>query len=366
MRLIVQPGDGIMPLIEGIAAAKSSVEIVIFRSDRREIEGALASAVSRGVSVQALIAHTNRAGEENLRKLEQRLLAAGVTVTRTSDDLLRYHNKLMIIDRREFYLLAFNLTYMDIEHSRSFGIVTRNRNLVREALRLFEADTKRLPYAAASDGFVVSPANARKALSSFIRGAKKRLVIYDPNVSDPAMLSLLQERAKAGVDIQIIGRLTPKTPGLTARKLPGMRLHTRTIVRDGAVAFIGSQSLRTLELDARREVGIIFRDAAVVKTLLRTFEEDWARAEQAAGQVEGETAPARIAKKVAKAVAKDLPPIAPVLDGAVKELVGTSGDPDLNAEEVERIVKEAVKEAVKGVVRDAVEGVVEQELEKVP
>jgi hypothetical protein len=32
----------------------------------------------------------------------------------------------MIIDRREVYLLAFNFTYLDIEHSRSVGLVTTN------------------------------------------------------------------------------------------------------------------------------------------------------------------------------------------------------------------------------------------------
>jgi cardiolipin synthase A/B len=55
-----------------------------------------------------------------------------------------------------------------------------------------------------------------------------------------------------------------------------MRLHTRTIIRDGRQSFIGSQSLRKQELDARREVGIIFRDSNVVKRLLATFEVDWA------------------------------------------------------------------------------------------
>ena len=30
----------------------------------------------------------------------------------------------MIIDRRELYVLAFNFTYLDIQHSRSFGLVT--------------------------------------------------------------------------------------------------------------------------------------------------------------------------------------------------------------------------------------------------
>ena len=64
MRLLVQPGDGVLPLLKGIAAAKKSIDLVIFRFDQREVEHALANAVSRDVSVHALIAHTNKAGEE--------------------------------------------------------------------------------------------------------------------------------------------------------------------------------------------------------------------------------------------------------------------------------------------------------------
>ena len=90
-----------MPLVKGINSAKKSVEILIFRFDRTEIERALANAVGRGVLVHALIAYTNRGGEKNLRALEMRLLAAGVTVARTSDDLLRYHGKMMIMDHHE-------------------------------------------------------------------------------------------------------------------------------------------------------------------------------------------------------------------------------------------------------------------------
>ena len=127
MRLIIQPEDGVKPLIDGIDRAKKSVEIAIFRFDRREIERALENAVRRGVFVHALIADTNRSGEKNLRKLEMRLLAKGMTVARTSNDLLRYHGKMMIVDRRELFVLAFNFTRLDIDHSRSFGIVTQNR-----------------------------------------------------------------------------------------------------------------------------------------------------------------------------------------------------------------------------------------------
>ena len=58
------------------------------------------------------------------------------------------------------------------------------------------------------------------------------------------MIRLLEERARAGVDIRIIGRLTGQDPRLAVRKMPQLRLHTRTMVRDGRLAFIGSQSLR--------------------------------------------------------------------------------------------------------------------------
>ena len=44
--------------------AKKTIDIVIFRFDRPEVEKALEAAVDRGVAVRALIAHTNQGGEK--------------------------------------------------------------------------------------------------------------------------------------------------------------------------------------------------------------------------------------------------------------------------------------------------------------
>jgi cardiolipin synthase len=356
VKLIIQPDDGVMPLIKGINRARKSLDIVIFRFDRSEIARALENAARRGLSVRALIAYTNRGGERNLRKLEMQLLAAGVTVARTSNDLARYHDKFMIVDRRELYVLAFNFTYLDIEHSRSFGVITRNRRLVQESIKLFEADTMRQPYLNGMPNFVVSPVNARKRLGAFLRGARKELLIYDPEISDPAMTRLLEERAAAGVDIKIIGKLKRQSPRLSARKLVQMRLHTRTILRDGDRAFVGSQSLREIELEKRRELGIILRDRTVVNQLHRIFMDDWNLAEEYGMQGGTETATpvARLARKVAKAVARDLPPVAPVVEVVVKEV---GPDIELNPRQVEETVKQAVKEAVKEAVQDVVDKV---------
>src|SRR6201999_3654772 len=112
--------------------------------------------------------------------------------------------------------------------------------------------------------------------AAFIKGAKKELFIYDPKVSDRPMLRLLDERKNDGVDIRIIGHVAGKR--YQSRDLSRMRLHTRTIIRDRNDVFLGSQSLRQLELDARREIGVIFRDQSVIAALVRVFEEDWAAA----------------------------------------------------------------------------------------
>src|SRR5690242_19264391 len=211
LKLLTQPGDGIRSLVRAIEKARKSVEIVIFRFDRIEIEHALEDAVKRGVFVHALIAYTNRGGEKNLRKLEMRFLAAGITVARTSNDLVRYHGKMMIVDRKQLYLLAFNLTRLGIDHSRSFGIIATNRQLVQEGAKLFESDTKRQAYTPGSPRFLVSPLNARKQLAAFIQGAKKELLIYDMKIADRAMTRLLEEKARQGIQVRIIGKVTRKT-----------------------------------------------------------------------------------------------------------------------------------------------------------
>lgn len=105
MQVLVQPGEGLASLLSSVEGARKSIEIVIFHFDEQMLELALGATVRRGVFVHALIAYTNHGGEQNLRKLEARLLAAFVTVACTADDLVRDHAKLVIIDRHSLYLL---------------------------------------------------------------------------------------------------------------------------------------------------------------------------------------------------------------------------------------------------------------------
>jgi hypothetical protein len=118
---------------------------------------------------------TNKGGDKRLRKLELRLLEAGVTVARTADDLIRYHGKYMIIDNAQLWLLGFNSTHLDIFRSRSFGVVTTDRSqargVVRGGLRPPAVQVKRTSS---------SPENARARLATLIKAARTQLLIYDP------------------------------------------------------------------------------------------------------------------------------------------------------------------------------------------
>ena len=202
--------------------------------------------------------------------------------------------------------------------------------------------------------FVVSPANARKQLASFIKGAKKELLIYDPKLSDKAMLRLIRERLEAGVKVRVIGEVTGKW--LECRKLARLRLHTRTIIRDRKQAFVGSQSLRQLELDARREIGVIFRDASILAEMVRIFTEDWKASKKLAfkpPKIEVEKA----AKKLVKVVHKRLP-VKPVVKKVVKAIKKSKAK--LPREHAERLVHHAIESSLKDAVKEAATEVVKE------
>src|SRR5207244_825122 len=149
----------------------------------------------------------------------------------------------------------------------------------------FDCDTKRTEFKTHSKHFIVSPVNARQQLTAFLKAAKKELLIYDLKITDRAMVRILEERIRSGVHVRILGG-SASNKKLPLRKLHRLRLHTRCIARDGKELFIGSQSLRKLELDARREIGAIVRSGKLVSAFTAVFEDDWKAAEKKEDEID--------------------------------------------------------------------------------
>ena len=167
------------------------------------------------------------------------------------------------------------------------------------------------------------------------------------------MVRILEGRAKAGVKIRLIGSLKHSSGVFDVRPLAQMRLHTRTIVRDRRIAFVGSQSLRTAELDGRREVGMFVNGRDAIETITRVFEEDWQASEIAVEQglpLRGD----KLAKKVAKAMTNELPPVGEVIKAVAADLPSNTVSVDaMDLESLEESIRSAVKTVVKETIQEA-------------
>ena len=252
-------------------ARRRSLDIIIFRFDLKPVEKAIEAAVERGVAVRALIAHTNsrrREAAAAARTAHARGGRHGQPHRRRSGALSRQDD-----DRRPRRAARLRLQLHGARPQEPQLRRRRRRtaSVVQEALRLFEADVA-APGIRARRSTTASSSAPRTRASSWRRSSSARrsqLVIYDPKLSrpadDPAAAPARRRPASTSASS---ARSASAAATCACRRCPGERLHVRAMVRDGDTAFVGSQSLRALELDARREVGLIVRDAKVVKGML--------------------------------------------------------------------------------------------------
>ena len=169
---------------------------------------------------------------------------------------------MMIVDSQFLHVYGFNFTGLDIAKSRSFGVDQQEREAGRRRRTSCSRPTS---IASRTRPATSASSSARRTRASgsprFIKGARKQLLIYDPQV-DRRCDAAAGHRADQGRRRRPDHRQGRSEVGRSIKneKYPGKRLHVRAIIRDGKRAFIGSQSLRRLELEKRREVGVIVTD----------------------------------------------------------------------------------------------------------
>ncbi|HKV41393.1 MAG TPA: phospholipase D-like domain-containing protein [Blastocatellia bacterium] len=288
LSLIIQPGDSFFPLVDAIDSAKRSINMTIFRMDDPVVRDAMSNAVGRGVRVRALVAPLAKGWGKRNRKLSTELSAMGIDVRfpKNAEDLKlkRYHYKILAVDDTHSLILTFNPTRKNLHYARDFGVLIRDNTITSELDRLFDADWDGKDFEPQNDlPLVISPFNSRGKLFELLASATRSIRIMDAKLQDQQAMELLTRKADEGCDIKIIGRNTHYEnagPNFHARRLARYKLHAKCIVVDSARFFIGSQNLRRVSLEARRELGIIIQDEPMARKIERLFDEDWASASE--------------------------------------------------------------------------------------
>ena len=203
-----------------------------------------------------------------------------------------------------------DLDYSPKKCNREYSYLSDESDVVQSFLAIFEKDMLGESYEvndailpSAASKITVSP-HSLAPLLTFIRSAKKEILIENQYLKDPTLNQALVDAAENGVSVSVIlasacsfGKPKPsevkkltaifsafEDAGIQLRMFnknikvggkPGY-LHAKAIVVDGAKAWVGSVNGSTQALTKNREFGIFFETPSEVLKLASKFKQDFA------------------------------------------------------------------------------------------
>jgi cardiolipin synthase A/B len=293
LRVLTEPGAGIGPIYQLIAAARSSVDLTMYELADPTADADLAAAAARGVDVRVILdRHLERSA--NTRAYDY--LSAHRVHVRWGPAGTTYHQKTLTVDDATSVIMTGNLVAEDYPGTRDFAVIDTDRADVAAIVATFDAD-----FAGAAitppDGadLVWSPTNAQASVLSVIDRAARTLAVEDEEMDDAAVTDALAAAARRGVDVTITMTADPEWDQafdqlaragahirVYADKSNTLYIHAKAIVADagrpGQEVLVGSQNFSAASLDYNRELGILTSDPAVVAAIAATLAGDYARA----------------------------------------------------------------------------------------
>lgn len=309
-RLVIHPYDSFDPVIRlaQCAVEDPAVEklmITLYRvKEGSHLVDALCSAAGAGKQVTVLVEKRARFDEERNLALAQRLQEAGCCVI-SGPDGYKVHSKIMLLARREggslrhyLHLGTGNYHEGTARQYTDIGLFTADEALGQDAQRFFAAlaagESPELAEMTASPwGMRQELARLiRREMSFAARGENSGITLKMNALTDPDLVSLLEEAARAGVQVDATVRgaccLRPGEGGsghIRVRSIVGRFLEHARIFRFEAggagETYIASADWMKRNLDRRVELLIPVKDAqarAALTAYLAAQQRDTAKA----------------------------------------------------------------------------------------
>jgi cardiolipin synthase len=292
-RVLVQPNDGVLPLLELIGNAERSVWIKQFTFTHPTLLNAVVAAHNAGRDIRVMLNPTRSSGDRVNDATYAALEAAGVKLQWSSPSFAVTHEKSMLIDDRLAVISTFNFSEKYFTETRDYGLITERPTEVAEIRNCFEADWHRQPFHPASGTALLwSNHNSRSSMSAFIDTARHSLDIQHPKFVDATILERIIQASRRGVEVRFLcggkhgisewdvldtfaSLRVMDQLGVKVRKQTGLRLHAKLLVADGRSALIGSMNIDRSAFDLRRELGAVVTAKTAVHRLAMMFHADW-------------------------------------------------------------------------------------------
>ena len=292
-RLIVEPDDGIQPVVEFIQSAQTSLLIKQFTLAEESIIKAVIDRKNAGVEVRVMLnparSGGDRANDESYGAFEN----AGVKVQWSNPSFYVTHEKSIVVDGAAALVATFNLHPKYFSLTRDYGVIIDNPHQVAQIIEVFDADWEHREWTLSTyEGLLWSNSNSRYHMAHFIDTAKVRLDIQHPKYVDAVILDHIAAAADRGVKVHVLcggkhgisdwdildtfaSLRTLRRFGVKVHKQKNLRVHAKLLIADDMHALLGSMNIDRSAFDMRRELGVTIADHDVVARLKEVFNVDW-------------------------------------------------------------------------------------------
>lgn len=284
--LFIEPDSGSKPIVDAINGAQKEVLVEVYLLSDKDIIQSLENAKTRGIAVNIMLEEHPFGGGNINPKTKAELSTKNIAVSWSSPNFALTHEKAIIIDNLEAFILSQNLTTSSFTKNREFNVIDKNLEDVNEIRDIFLADWSRQSFVPKDTDLLESPNNSRVVLESLIKGAEKEIDIEVEVIADKEFESLLEEKAKTipvKLILPTIKQISSNSKaidelsknGIEVKTMTKPYVHGKTILVDSLKAYTGSVNLSSQSLDENRELGIILSQSEAINSLQNTFQEDW-------------------------------------------------------------------------------------------
>ena len=282
--IVATPEAGEQPYLTALATAQHSIRVEIYEMGYGGILTALENAAMSGIDVKIIFDKSEIAVNQKYSDL---LAAAGAQVMWSSPQFTYQHAKFFVVDDATAVISTGNFSKeYSIDLERNFVATDTDPTDVADLGALFDADWASTTPQMDCTRMVISPINSRPRVLDVINSAHTALTIESMQFADSTVRSAVAARVHAGVAVRAIiadaGWVSENAAAATYLKSLDietkwiLHMHTKVLVADGTLAYMGSENLSETSLDHNREAGVVVTDPSSISPLMTTFETDWA------------------------------------------------------------------------------------------
>jgi len=249
-------------ILDVIRRARRQITVSLFRCNDKAILEELKGATARGVAVDVLVTSRVKGGRKKIEKLWRALEETGAAVKAYTDPVVKYHPKYLIADEGPAIVATLNFTKKCFKKTCDALVITHDPAVVSGLRALWAADCSRASMPAdITERLIVGPERARRQFTALIEQARKSIRLIDAKLSDPDLVTLLNARRAAGLDVELF----------SAKRIGALKSHGKILLIDDRTVVVGSLALAALSLDFRREVAIVVHEPAAIDAAIGLF-----------------------------------------------------------------------------------------------